>query len=238
MQWCTRHALRSCTCVAGVLRASAPHRNRGWASVCDSGRASERGCASPWSHGQLRNTCPIQTHMWNTHVYTTETIHAARANVHPLTHTHICIHLRHTHTCVELENQRALLVKHTHMCTPGTHICVHLRHASKCVHVEHTCVHLEHKTLATKAHMCVHVGHTYVYHWNTNMCPETPRVRSKHTCVHTWNTICARVSKHKCSPKAHTHTHAGDSKTIMHFFGTYMCTPGEQMCRQMQKMLK
>ena len=143
------------------------------------GKRAERkcGCASARSHGQFRHTC---------------------------------------HTRVKLENQRVLLAKHTHTCTPGTQIRVHLRHADVftwnthvftwntmkrgsnsgtpvCTRGTHVCSPGT-QTRAIKAYMCVHVGHTHVYHWNTNMCPGTPRVRLKHTCVHTWNThnTCTR----------------------------------------------
>ena len=114
-------------------------------------------------------------------------------------HTHIYVHLRHTRTCVELERQRVLLVKYTHMCTPGTHICVHLQHA----HVftwntmkpvpnsdTHVCTRGTHvcspgtQTRAIKAHMCVHVEHTYVHGANINA--HLKRTHT-HTCAHLEN---------------------------------------------------
>ena len=148
------------------------------------------------THVQFRHTC---VYTWNTHTYTTETVY---------------IHLRHTHKCVELENKHVLLGKHTHTCanvertyvftydtlmrSRGTHMCVHLEHNETRVQFNsdtHVCTRGTHmrspgtQRRAIKAHMCVRVGHTYVYHWNTNMCPPgTPRVRLKHTCVYMWNT--------------------------------------------------
>ena len=119
--------------------------------------------------------------------------------------TQVYIHLRHTHACVELENQCVLLES----TRSGTHICVHLRHANVFTwntHVftwntmkrvsnsdAHVCTRGTHvcspgtQTRAMKAHMCGHVGNTYVYHWNTSMCPTVCATKA-HMCAHVEHT--------------------------------------------------
>ena len=156
--------------------------------------------------------------------------------------THMYIYLRHTHKCVELENKHVLLGKLTHMCTPGTHVCVHLQHANVftwnthsvftwntirtrvqfrhiCIHVEHTCVHLEHKHVQLK-HTCVYTWDPHTYTTGTQICAY--RVRLKHMCVHVEH-MCAHMSKHKCSPKAHTHMCAPRKQSCVH-----ICSLGTQ----------
>ena len=82
-----------------------------------------------------------------------------------------------------------------------------------CAHVEHTCVHLERKHMQLK-HTCVYTWDKHMCTIGTQMCVQEHRLRDSSTHVCTRGThICARVSKHKRSPKAHTH--ASTSKTIM-----------------------
>ena len=167
-------------------------------------------------------------HVEHTYVYDLKQ-HTRHAQMCAREHTHIYIHLRHTHKCVELENKHVLLGKLAHMCTPGTHICVHLQHANvftwstdvftcvqfrhTCVYTWSTCVHLEHKHVQLK-HTCVYTWDTHMYTTGTQICVPLEHLVSTwntacaikaHMCVHVEH-ICAHRSKHKCSPKAHTHT--------------------------------